>query len=104
MTFSPGDRVRVLELDVAGRVADVVAGDPPLQRRRNPPRSSWRIGAASSPRECQVPRCFPLCPSRGHPHSRGEGWNAWIEGSDLNRAEQIGQLAREIQESFGGGV
>lgn len=60
MTFSPGDRVRVLELDVAGRVADVVAGDPPLQRRRNPPRSSWRIGAASSPRECQVPRCFAL--------------------------------------------
>lgn len=30
MTFSPGDRVRVIELDVAGRVAVVVAGNPPL--------------------------------------------------------------------------
>lgn len=28
--YRPGDRVRVLDLDVAGRVVDVIDGEPPL--------------------------------------------------------------------------
>ncbi len=30
VTYCPGDRVRIVDLDVAGRVVDIIDGEPPL--------------------------------------------------------------------------